>query len=73
MRARSLDVKVLGQNMKLAREGAGLSRAEIARELGVTRQAVALWEGGTCPSLMHMCAYAEQAGVSAQSLLLGAV
>jgi len=40
------------------RERAGVSRSEVAREVGVTAQAVGLWESGQrCPRPKHLQAY----------------
>lgn len=43
-----------------ARTAAGLSRAEIASALGVSRQAVGSWETGrSVPSAVHALAYGK--------------
>ncbi len=40
------------------REAAGVSQIHVARELGVTREAVALWElGARTPRHHHLAAY----------------
>lgn len=41
------------------REGAGVSRARLARELGVTANAVGFWEDGRTPSVQHLKAYCD--------------
>jgi transcriptional regulator with XRE-family HTH domain len=42
------------------RQSAGLSLTDVARAVGVSRQAVAAWETGkTTPASAHVSAYAE--------------
>jgi DNA-binding transcriptional regulator YiaG len=46
------------------RKGAGVSQAAVAAEVGVTRQAIALWESGARrPSGAHIDAYAAALAV----------
>jgi transcriptional regulator with XRE-family HTH domain len=50
---------------------AGYSRKELAETIGVTRQSVTNWLGGTWPSGEHVVPLARALGVSADYLLAG--
>jgi transcriptional regulator with XRE-family HTH domain len=45
-----------GQFLRGLREGAGLSRAELARRAGVAVGALRRWEGGSVPKLPDLAA-----------------
>lgn len=54
-----------GEILKDARQGLGLSQAQIAAEIGVTPQAVSQWERGTSsPDLENLRALAKALGVA---------
>ena len=60
--------------MRLARLGAGLSQAHLARIIGVHRSAVAQWErepGGTYPNVDHLVRVATLTRVAFEWLATG--
>ncbi len=59
--------------IRFARRAAGLSRKALARSLGVSVSAVALWEHprGTIPRPVHLIQIATLLGVAADWLLVG--
>ncbi len=62
----------LGQRLKKARLRLRLTQADLGRLLGITRNAVALWEAGTnAPTMDRIEAIAENLNVSAEYLLTG--
>lgn len=70
---RILPMKLLEQRATAARKHSGLTQAEAARQIGVSREAVSQWENGKTKninsSLLHSAA--EVYGVSAQWLATG--
>jgi transcriptional regulator with XRE-family HTH domain len=63
---------LLGQRLRKARLAAGLSRAGIARNLGVVENSVGNWEAGTSGiKVIDMLKFASACSVSPASLLEG--
>jgi DNA-binding XRE family transcriptional regulator len=61
-----------GERMMLARHRVGLSQTAIAHELGVSRQAVSLWEKDcTQPSIGVLARLAELLDTDPNGLILG--
>ena len=59
----------LGQKLKELREGAALSQAELAKQVGVTRNAVSQWEGDKfAPETKHLVKIASIFGVPVDRL-----
>lgn len=55
--------------LKAKRAEHGLSQAELAERLGVTRQAVGLWEAGAGePSTVHLRGLVGELGISGREL-----
>ena len=66
------DRAVGGKNIRMLRDAAGLSQEELAKKIGVSRSAVALWETGrTMPSVFSLDDMSELFGVSDNVLLGG--
>jgi transcriptional regulator with XRE-family HTH domain len=63
----------LNERLREARALARLSKAEVARRLGVSVSAVVQWEhsDGTRPSARHLAAFAESTGVAFEWLATG--
>lgn len=63
---------MVGDNIKAARERAGLSQTELARRLGIRQPSVCAWEAGktfpSYPKLIELCAILR---VTADELLRG--
>lgn len=60
----------LADRIKTLREGAGLTQAEVARMLGLTRSGVNAWEMGlSVPSTQYIVELAKCFGVSTDYLL----
>ncbi|MCH5163696.1 MAG: InlB B-repeat-containing protein [Clostridiales bacterium] len=65
-------METLGEKIRNLREAANLSQEELGYRLGVTRQAVSLWETDSLtPKLSNIIALCEIFNVSADYLLLG--
>ncbi len=63
-------VKMIADKIKKLREKAGITQAELARQLGITRSGVNSWEMGiTVPSTMYIVELALFFGVSTDYLL----
>ena len=61
----------LGTRIRKARERANISQAELARRIGISKQAMNAIEGGhTDPRASRIVAIAEELGVSTDTLLL---
>ncbi len=61
---------MIADKVKLLREAQGMTQADLARKLGVTRSGVNAWEMGiTVPSTQYVAALAELLEVSADYLL----
>ncbi len=62
----------IGEKLKAARNGAGLTQEQVAEALGVSRQAVSKWENGTAePSTSNLLALAKLYEVDVSELLRG--
>ncbi|BDG17562.1 ImmA/IrrE family metallo-endopeptidase [Thermus brockianus] len=62
--------RVLARKLKEAREQRGLTQEAVAQILGVSRETVALWEGGArIPSLLYLGDLAKLYGVKEESFL----
>lgn len=63
----------LKDRIRLARSRAGLSKAELARRVGVSVSAVVQWEhpDGTRPRARHLAALAECTGIAFEWLATG--
>ena len=60
----------LGEKLTQARKAAGLTQADVAAKLNVSRQAVSRWESGQSkPSTERLLALGELYGVSIDQLL----
>jgi transcriptional regulator with XRE-family HTH domain len=44
-------MKELSNNLKKARDGAGLKKADVARKINTTRSNITRWENGTLPRI----------------------
>lgn len=65
---------LIGARIKMARKVAGLTQAELAERVGVSRSAVAQWETGRTGQVgTNLTRIAEILGVRAGDLLEGAV
>lgn len=65
---------VLARNIRKVRKARGLSQADVAKRLSVSRVAVTNWErvkAGNQPSLDHLRSLARIFGVSVDDLLAG--
>lgn len=62
----------IGQRMRKCRVDAGLSLGRVAKEMGLSRQAVSAWESGrnTC-DCMQLAMLAEMYGAPADYILFG--
>ena len=66
----SKELLSLADRIKSLREGAGLTQAEIARALGISRSGVNAWEMGlSVPSTQYIVELAKQFNVSTDHLL----
>lgn len=64
--------QTLHERIKEARSRLGWSQAKLAEQLGVTRNAVSLWETGhSAPSVARLASLSKMANVSLDWLLLG--
>jgi transcriptional regulator with XRE-family HTH domain len=62
----------LGTRIRKAREHVNISQAELARRIGISKQAMNAIEGGaTDPRASRIVAIAQVLGVSTDTLLLG--
>jgi transcriptional regulator with XRE-family HTH domain len=62
----------LGTRIRKAREQARISQAELARRIGISKQAMNAIEGGaTDPRASRIVAIALELGISTDALLLG--
>jgi transcriptional regulator with XRE-family HTH domain len=62
----------IGQRLRQAREGAGLTQDQAAQELFRSRKSLASWEAGkTLPTLLELRGLAIFYGVKTDRLLLG--
>lgn len=62
----------VGANIRRMRLRAGISQAELARRLDVSRASVANWETGmTCPRLRTALALADALGCKAEDFMVG--
>ena len=62
----------LGTRIRKARERACISQAELARRIGISKNAMNAIEGGaTDPRASRIVAIAQELGVSTDTLLLG--
>lgn len=62
----------LGARLKDARRCAGISQAQVAAELGVTRQSVSAWETGlSAPTAIQLAQLSTAYCVCAHTLLFG--
>ena len=61
---------MIADKIKLLREAKGMTQADLARKLGVTRSGVNAWEMGiTVPSTLYVASLAELFEVSSDYLL----
>ena len=61
---------LLAEKIKLLREGAGLTQADLARQMGLTRSSVNAWEMGlSVPSTQYVVELAKTFHVSTDYLL----
>jgi len=61
---------LLAEKIKLLREGAGLTQADLARQMGLTRSSVNAWEMGlSVPSTQYVVELAKTFRVSTDYLL----
>ncbi|WP_294497185.1 helix-turn-helix transcriptional regulator [uncultured Gemmiger sp.] len=64
------ELMTLADRIKTLREQAGLTQAEVARRLGISRAGVNAWEMGlSVPSTPYVVELAKQFGVSTDYLL----
>lgn len=69
-----MDLKAIGVRMRLAREACGLTQADLAALVGVTRSAVAQWETGRSGQVgSNLALVADALGVGVGHLLLGQI
>ena len=66
---KKLDPKVFGQRLREARLSKGWTQQALAEALGVTREAIAIWEGGGTPTMKNACALANVLHVTIDSLV----
>ena len=70
----AVDLKAIGVRMRLAREVCGLTQADLAALVGVTRSAVAQWETGRSGQVgSNLALVADALGVGVGHLLLGQI
>lgn len=61
---------MIGEQIRLLREKAGVSQSELARRLGVTRSSVNAWESGlSAPTAVYLIELAKYFHVSTDFLL----
>ncbi len=66
----SKELFTLADRIKILREGAGLTQAEVARQLGISRSGVNAWEMGlSVPSTQYIVELARKFCVSTDYLL----
>ena len=60
----------LSKNLKKARENVGLSQAEVAEKLNISRQAISKWENGwTSPDIDNLVILSDLYDVSLDELI----
>jgi transcriptional regulator with XRE-family HTH domain len=70
--AGAVAVKQIGQRIKEARKAANLTQADVASEVGVSRQAISAWErGSSIPSVLEMRLLGLALGASLDYLVCG--
>lgn len=57
------------KRLREARRNAGMTQADLAKVIGVTRVAVSAWENGTSPKAYTLVKVARRLGVSAEWLV----
>lgn len=69
----ALSLVALGLRLRVARQIAGLSQDELAKEIGLLRRAVMKWESGTTgePGVFGIARAADRLGVSVDWLVSG--
>jgi transcriptional regulator with XRE-family HTH domain len=74
MRNSFMDLRALGRRIRSERERLGMTQAQLAAEIGVSRSAVAQWETGRSGQVGgNLARVAEALGMEVGSLLLGRV
>lgn len=69
-----MDLEALGRRIRLERERLGMTQAQLAAEIGVSRSAVAQWETGRSGQVGgNLARVAEVLGIEVGALLLGGV
>ncbi len=69
-----MDLRALGRRIRSERERLGMTQAQLAAEIGVSRSAVAQWETGRSGQVGgNLARVAEALGMEVGSLLLGRV
>ena len=64
--------KIVGENLKLARKGAGLTQKQVAEKLGVVESCYANWEQGrTEPNVENLRKLSEIFDISLDDLING--
>lgn len=67
-----MDTRTLGERLRWGRHRLGLSQEALARDLNVSKNAVARWEGGESePKLANAKALAKRLGVRIEWLIDG--
>lgn len=67
-----MSLEMIGSNIKTLREKHGISQADLARQLGLSRQSVSKWEmSQTTPSVEMLLALSELFGVSINEIIEG--
>jgi len=62
----------LGQQLKRLRESKGFSQEDVAKKIGVTRQAVYKWENDkSCPDIENLILLSEMYNVTLDELIKG--
>jgi len=62
----------IGSRLKTARLATGFSQEEVAKQFGLTRQAVAAWESGaSCPTAVQLAKLCSTYGCSSDLILFG--
>lgn len=65
-----IDTHYLGRKIAEARKHSGLTQNDLARQVGVTAQAVSKWEQGrSCPDIAILDEIADALGISLIELL----
>lgn len=64
-------MKDIGKRIELARINAGMSLEQLAKRIGISRQAVSLWTKGTTPRIDKLADIAKVLNVSVEYLLHG--